>query len=466
MPKDWSPDGKWIAVQIERGAQGSLSSGESEIALISVESGVKRVLKTYEYTRRHRPKIKFSPEGRYLAFDLPVSAGATDTDLRVLSIETGQELTIAAHPGPDEMFDWTPNGDLLFASDRTGRHNLFRVKLANGRQEGEPEIVTRDFEGNSVLGLSRDGTLYYAESDRRNHSYQAELDSETGEVVGDPVSIGGNLIDGIRSPIWSPDGSSIAYLKMRPSPGMSTVVIRDEKGSTRELFPSIDFGRRVLLRWHGDGSSLFALGRGREKTGLFRIDAISGETKLVAEGEYLGLGGDWSSNGHDLFYRGTPDQRGVIQRNTLTGEEKTLHVTDRSLRVLRLSPDDKLLFFGEENEGLDAGFVTGLLSIETGETHPLVEIEKGKYLGFNSSYVTWSPDGKRVYCVIRHRSDLKDWTTEVLLVDLEEEKLRNTGLSHSDVISHLAIRPDGRELAWTVSTTVRTPWAMENFLDD
>src|SRR4029453_17729873 len=52
-PQDWSPDGKWIAVNLQRG------DGTGQIALVSVATGSLRVLKSTDW--RGATKIAFSP---------------------------------------------------------------------------------------------------------------------------------------------------------------------------------------------------------------------------------------------------------------------------------------------------------------------------------------------------------------------------------------------------------------------
>src|SRR5258705_13654867 len=63
-PDDWSPDGKWLAVQLHR------KDRSTQIGLIAIQDGSLRVLKTVGW--RGATRLLFSSDGRYLAFDLPV----------------------------------------------------------------------------------------------------------------------------------------------------------------------------------------------------------------------------------------------------------------------------------------------------------------------------------------------------------------------------------------------------------
>ena len=147
IPTDWSPDGRFIVVQLEGENLPRGGPGVIDFALVPVDGGEVRVVKTSPLAGRHRPKLVFSPDGRYLAYDFPPQVGTRQTDLYVLPVAGGQETAVATHPARDTFVGWTPNGDLLFLSDRTGTIDLYRVAVENGRQSGEPQLL-KDGAGN------------------------------------------------------------------------------------------------------------------------------------------------------------------------------------------------------------------------------------------------------------------------------------------------------------------------------
>ena len=59
MPNDWSPDGKTLLVQFEHSSEPR--QGKAEFAIVSLTDGSVRVLKSFEYASRHRPKFLFLP---------------------------------------------------------------------------------------------------------------------------------------------------------------------------------------------------------------------------------------------------------------------------------------------------------------------------------------------------------------------------------------------------------------------
>src|SRR5205807_218335 len=76
-PHDWSPDGKWIAVSLHR------VDRSAQIGLVSTENGSLRVLKSVDW--RGPSHMFFSPDGKYLAFDL-------QGDVFILAINGSREI--------------------------------------------------------------------------------------------------------------------------------------------------------------------------------------------------------------------------------------------------------------------------------------------------------------------------------------------------------------------------------------
>ena len=117
-PQDWSPDGKWIAVHVVR------KDGPGEISLLSVQDGSLRVLKSVDF----KPlRMFFSPDGQYLAYDLPTS-DTGQYDIFILATDASSEIAAVAHPSNDVLAGWSPDGTrLLFSSDRSGSTDLWAL---------------------------------------------------------------------------------------------------------------------------------------------------------------------------------------------------------------------------------------------------------------------------------------------------------------------------------------------------
>jgi hypothetical protein len=128
-PHDWSPDGKQIAVEITRG-----DLGQMQIGLMNPDDGSLRVLESVDW--RHSTRLFFSPDSKYLAFDLPAHDGH-QRDVFVLATDGSRKVAAVVDPAMDTVMGWSPGGEyLLFAfpttvastltsHQRTGRKNWF-----------------------------------------------------------------------------------------------------------------------------------------------------------------------------------------------------------------------------------------------------------------------------------------------------------------------------------------------------
>ena len=189
-----------------------------------------------------------SPDGKYLA-----DSDKTGTYLRSLS--TGEVHTLLPK-GPDvTSLSWFPDSSELLASwapppaDKVG---LWTLSILGGapRQvsdEGWSPSVSPD--GSQIVFLK---TAAFGEAGqeiwlmRANGADQRKLLSFPDGAFG--------------SPVWSPDGRRIAYLRFKPEgfTNENSIEILDlEKGITKVMFsdPHLDFG----LKWLPEGRLLYAL---------------------------------------------------------------------------------------------------------------------------------------------------------------------------------------------------------------
>src|SRR5205085_1006138 len=149
-PWDWSPDGKWIAVAISR------VDKTAQIGIISVADGTLRVLKSVDW--RGSTMLVFSPDGKYLAYDLTAGDGVEQRDVFVLAVDGSREIPAIVSPSQDVVIGWSNDGRrLLFASDRGGSVGLWSVRFVGGNVEGSPEVLRRDIGELSPLGFTDAG---------------------------------------------------------------------------------------------------------------------------------------------------------------------------------------------------------------------------------------------------------------------------------------------------------------------
>ena len=201
LPFDWSSDGEWLAVSVGR------KDNSGQIGVLKVSDGSLRLLKTFGW--RGPDKLFFSPDGKYIAYDLPADEAVAQRDVFVIAVDGGSETKVVVGPASDVVMGWSPDGNqLLFASDRTGSNALWALPMAAGKPQGAPALLKPDIGPVSSLGLTASGALHVFKDTSTLALHIAPIDLEAGKL-GTPV------VESYRAarPDWSRDGKYLAYKK-------------------------------------------------------------------------------------------------------------------------------------------------------------------------------------------------------------------------------------------------------------
>lgn len=128
---DWSPDGRWIAVD-----DAVLPNEPFGIFLVSVTSGEKRRLTQPEPYTIGDVSPRFSPDGRVLSFIRVFHRSAQEVFTVPAAGGTVRQVTVESKRVSDH--DWAPDGKtLVFASNRTGEFRLWATRWDGTRSRGE-----------------------------------------------------------------------------------------------------------------------------------------------------------------------------------------------------------------------------------------------------------------------------------------------------------------------------------------
>ncbi len=250
-----------------------------------------------------------SPDGRTLAITRPVTS--TNQDLVAINLSTGKEIMLASGPVDDFWPLWTPDGKaIVFMSDRLGGYSLMLLKMTSGGGVGEP-VVLRQFgrERTRPISFAPDGSLFVNITPAARTAFMTTIDIGRG-IVGAAHAIDRSVIEDTLSPVWSPDGERIAYLRSRqPGRGGGTIVMRrTDIGEAHEL-PLPDWIPLTgsELRWSPDGKDIAMIYGGQVigREAGYTIDilnASTGKRREVISG--LGVGYPrWDPAGGGLYYR-------------------------------------------------------------------------------------------------------------------------------------------------------------------
>lgn len=334
MPVDWSPDAGSILAFRDRNTA-------IELTLISAADGSVRVLRSISGGWFKSQTASLSPDGRFVAFSYVREGSPPHSDVFLMTADGRDEVAIASHPAEDQLLGWSPNGkNLVFLSDRSGTWDIWTVHITGGKQQGEPELLKKDFGfGAEVLGFAPDGSCYYKTDTSSGRLYNGEVDLETGKVLVAPAPVTTRYTGPPSQPTWSPDGRNLAYISRRGSiaPGNNILTIRST-ATEEERFLSPPLRYVNQISWAPDGRSVIAVGITGTGLGIFRIDTeTSGITKLADGGVAPKLCPDGKTL---VFVKGGPI---LMKRNLDTGEES--EVVKAGRMFYDLSPDGREVVF-------------------------------------------------------------------------------------------------------------------------
>ena len=445
-PAAWSPDGRYILA-------GFLKKDDTwEMTLVAVGDGSVRPLKPLD--RYAAQRARFSPDGRYIAYD-------TRGDIFLLETGTGRELPLVQHPANEYLLDWTPDSRILFSSDRSGTRDAWLIGVSDGKPQGSPELVQKDVGRSNPLGFTRAGACYYGTYAGAHEVYTAEIDLASGKLVSPPQPASRRWVGISRTPDWSPDGKFLAYLR-----GGQIVIRSAETGEERELKPKARSLRGLALRWAPDGKFLVVPGIDNEgRRGLMHVDVQTGDATLLVpllERDTYFPRFDCSPDGKTIFY---------VSQDAPEGNDRTLFAWDlqtrretalvrrRSLGSFSVSPDGRWLVLTAWGEPTNSQ-VLFIMPTASGDLRELVRIDTEESNGRVTPL--WTPDGRWVIFAKGARGKP---TRDVQLWRIPAEGGEPTRLDVTiDNLWRLRLHPDGRRIAFDTSGGKAEVWVLENFL--
>ena len=472
FPMGWSPDGKHILTRFYK------EPNTHEIAVVSVVDGSARVLKTVEWSSL---KVSFSPDGRYVAYDVPQQQGSDNHDIFVLAADGSREIRLVEHPADDQLLGWTPDGNhILFASDRSGTMSAWLQRVSDGKPQGPPELVKQDIGQAQPIGFTRAGSFYYGLVIGTSDVYTAEFDPATGRVATQAQKTAQRFIGSNSSPAWSPDGQFLAYISSR-RPGLighrpEIISIRSLKtGEERDLPPNLAFAWGPM-RWSPDGRSILVPGKDRQlQHALFLVDAQTGDvTPAVWWGDSEISNPAWFPDGKRLLYNESHRESGTIRETILVHDLQTGRNTElfratpgSTIDDIALSPDGQqvaLTLLEKQNKSS----VLKLLPVAGGEASELVRAKEPEAIVGDS--LSWSSDSR--YIVFgRAKTTSQEMQgdfpsgprTQLLAISSRGGEPHTLGLA-MDSAHNLSFDPTGHHIAFAAGRAKSEIWVMENFL--
>jgi Tol biopolymer transport system component len=430
-----------------------------------VADGSVQVLKSLDSFHRdwfsHNRSL--SPDGRYVVYDRPVKDHGGASDIFILPTDgSGEEIPLVEHPADDCGPIWTPDGKgVIFVSDRSGTFDAWLIQVVDGKPVGGLQLVKREVGAMHPMGFTREGSLYYGLRAHQSDVYIATIDPATGELLAPPKTAIQQFEGFNLAPAWSPDGKSLAYISLRPSPRGSrrrpVLVIRSEEtGEERELHPELRLRfRQPSLRWSPDGRSILC------KNSL--IDAQTGDVTPIVQIDPAGNvrqidDSAWSRDGKAIFYLRVLEDwsTSIVMHNLETGKEEELCKGVRNAAGLAISPDGRQIAFASAD-----GQSLMVIPTAGGEPRELLRLQGPEAFRLGRSFESTADGGHILFRKINQSS----WLRELCRIPAEGGEPQKF-MEVDGVAKHISAHPDGRRIALTYGQKEKSAevWAMENFL--
>jgi Tol biopolymer transport system component len=463
--KDWSPDGRHILAVIYS------ERGDPSFSLISVADGsIRHFKKTGLPAGYMNGQMRFSPDGRSIAFDLR-------NDIDLLSTDGKTEGPLVRHPANERLLGWTPDGDhILFASDRSGAIDAWMLPVTEGRPGGEAELLRKDIGEISPLGLTRDGAFFYGHGKDTQKIYLASLDRKAGAFRATYQRVELPYEGRNHAPEYSPDGKRLAYIRQavpRMDGSNALCVLSPETGEEKKTV--LNLQQVSSVAWAPDGSSIMISGFGEMRTFIGRIDPGTGDIKEIFPSdkdarEELYMAPAWSPDGqivycvHGAQVTAAEPSLLIIAKDLSTGRTWDVYKMNAPFNfpMISVSPDGRWLAVLEHPRGTnpDKERILTAISTENGKARELCRFMSGTG---NVVQPRWSADGRYIFFPGLRKGEEK-WDIWYVPIEGGEPRKLGLALNQIDYISPLS---DGSRIVFSsMGPTVRggEVWVMENFL--
>ncbi len=386
----WAPDGSGVYFLSTR-------SGSSQVWFISFTGGEARQVTDFPLDVG---SMAVSPEGAHLAVSMEVFVDCPD--LACTSDRLAEEEgRISSGILYDELFirHWDTWED-------GRRSHVFVVRL---EEEGEPLDLMRGmaadcpsvpFGGPEEYTFTPDGrgVVFTARTAGREEPWSTDFDLFGSPVDGshEPELLTTENRAWDTAPVFSPDGSTMAYLAME-RPGFEAdrfrIILKEgPRGEERVL--TQDWDRSVgSMTFSPDGSSLLVTAQNLGNHSLFSVDVATGKvTELIHEGTVRSPA--FTGNGRILF--GMDHLRSPVELYTARADGTDIRaitsVNRHRLARIELGETEQMTFEGAEGEEVWAWIVKPV-DLDPDLSYPVAFIIHGGPQGSSSNnfHYRWNP---------------------------------------------------------------------------
>lgn len=455
--------GPWSADQREVVVSQREAGRPSAINILSLSDGSVRPWAQLSATWNgvFTETLSLSSDGQFLVYDVPSGGDAGERSISILRRGSSEPSVLNVGQGSNKVLSWFPGGrNLLFASDRRGTVDAFRIRVVNGKAVGEPSLVRANIGSARSLGFRSNGPFYFITDGLTRSVLAAGFDPNTGAMTGFSKALTTSLVDCTFTPSWSPDGSTLVYANAPngvrgelPTLIFRNVATRDE----RSIAPAPgDLGGGPDSAWSSDSRYLYIQRAAKSaEFGTYQVNLQSGQTRYVTQPWCLHpFPGEQAlfCNVHGLV---GPKQNTIAKYDLLTGSLTKLKGVEEGLYPFAPSPDGRfVLYVGSGGSNFQ------LVPVGDGERRMLLQAAPGDHL----RVFAWVSDEEIAY--VRERAG----KVSIWIRNIEsgaEVELRGIDLSrvavNDGLVPLMRFHPNSREVVWVSNEGKNELWALENF---
>ncbi|MEX0944384.1 MAG: S9 family peptidase [Balneolaceae bacterium] len=344
--------------------------------------------------------------------------------------------------------------------EENSRHSeVWMQKLNDGQPDGDPFRFTDPTVQSSNPQWSPDGTILGIQSRRgeENNSVRfLRVTAPGGEAF---------TIEGLdRTPVWSPDGSKIAFVREPVQEDEEEEVQREGWIASDAITHTLDstrFDGRVItqMRYKSDGTSTWLPHPSiQKKKQLHIVSSEGGEPEQITRISFNVGNIEWSSDGNKIYYTGNPEEddeynteytTNIYVADLETGESSQFLVMEGNQGSPTLSQNGRIMAFTHSTE---RGAETDVMIVSLDRTGEL----DGSPINLTAEWdlqpggIHWTPGTNHVRFSAQihgnsHLFEVNRSGGDVHQVTTGERRL-----------SSLSVTDDGRYMAYT-STDAVTP---------
>jgi Tol biopolymer transport system component len=277
--------------------------------------------------------------------------------------------------------------------------------------------------------------------------------------VGDPVSkivkrvVASDDLD--RNPVFSRDGSHIAFLRQVPViAGTFDVVVADEDGGALHVLTPTPITTPSAVVWSADGRSILV----NEDTGALTRYFLDGSPEQpLLQGVHIEPDAFRPPDGAQILYERDDDQRALYVMDVdganpvqLFGP-RTAPCACAYAGPARWSPDGKHVAFAVNIDGLQQRIFT--VDADGSRAGQLAH-EDGRW---NESDPAWSPDGATIAFNRWQGDDAGNWPVRAIgIVERTGGPVASLGVAPADTGALIEWAPDGNSILSTPATVTNT----------